>query len=61
MARKTCQYRSDAEEKKDVHVYRNKARNPALKRKFLPSLFREEQEEEGPPDPTPPLSKAAKV
>ncbi len=58
-ARKTCQYRSAAEEKNDVHVYRNKARNPALKRKILPSLFREEPAEGE--EAVPPMSKAAKV
>jgi hypothetical protein len=40
-------------------VYRNKARNPALKRKILPSLFREEPAEGE--EAVPPLSKAAKV
>jgi hypothetical protein len=40
-------------------VYRNKARNPALKRKILPSLFREEPAEGE--EAVPPMSKAAKV
>lgn len=46
--RKSCQYRSEAEEKHDVHVYRNKGKNSNLKKKVLPSLFetKEEQEEE---------------
>ncbi len=42
-----------------MHVYRNKARNPALKRKILPSLFREEPPEGE--EAVPALSKAAKV
>jgi len=46
--RKSCQYRSEAEEKHDVHVYRNKGKNSNLKKKVLPSLFetKEENEEE---------------
>ncbi len=42
-----------------MHVFRNKARNPALKRKILPSLFREEPAEGE--EAVPPMSKAAKV
>jgi len=39
--RKTCQYRSQEEEKKDVHVFRNKAKDDNLKKKILPTLFEE--------------------
>jgi hypothetical protein len=60
--RKTCQYRPEAEEKKDVHVYRNKARNLQLKQKIMPSLFKQEQEEEGGGEGEPTTeSKSAKV
>jgi len=47
--RKSCQYRSEAEEKHDVHVFRNKGKNVNLKKKVMPSLFEteEEKKEEG--------------
>jgi len=44
--KKSCQYRSEAEEKHDVHVYRNKGKNSNLKKKVLPSLFEEKEEQE---------------
>merc|ERR1711874_912483 len=46
--RKACQYRSEEEEKRDVHVFRNKGKNVNLKKKNTPSLFEkaEELEEE---------------
>merc|ERR1712059_151112 len=37
--RKTCQYRSEEEEKRDFHVYKNKSKNDDLKKKVLPTLF----------------------
>merc|ERR550519_1275714 len=44
--RKACQYRSEEEEKRDVHVFRNKGKNVNLKKKILPSLFENEEEEQ---------------
>jgi protein KRI1 len=41
--RKTCQYRSELEEKKDVVVFKNKGKNVDLKRKVLPSIFAADQ------------------
>jgi len=40
--RKTCQYRTEEEERKDFHVFRNKAKDDRLKKKILPTLFDEE-------------------
>ena len=37
--RKTCQYRNEEDERKDFHVFRNKAKDGKLKKKLLPSLF----------------------
>ncbi|CAG0893188.1 unnamed protein product [Cyprideis torosa] len=37
--KKTCQYRTDSEEKYDKAAYRNKASNTALKTRLLPSVF----------------------
>ena len=52
--RKTCQYRSEQEERKDLHVYKNKSRDDYLKKKIMPTLFEDakpaEEEEEGHPD-----------
>ena len=43
--RKTCSYRDDAEERRDVAVFRGKANNFELKKKLLPSLFKDGAEE----------------
>ena len=43
--RKTCMYRREEEEKKDFHVYKNRAKDERLKKKLLPTLFKEEVEE----------------
>merc|ERR1712037_217432 len=43
--RKTCMYRREEEEKKDFHVYKNRAKDLRLKKKLLPTLFKEEVEE----------------
>merc|ERR1712192_84306 len=43
--RKTCMYRREEEEKKDFHVYKNKAKDERLKKKLLPTLFKAEVEE----------------
>lgn len=43
--RKTCQYRSEMEEKKEQMIYKSKGNNFDLKKKVLPSLFEEKQEE----------------
>jgi len=43
--RKTCMYRREEEEKKDFHVYKNRAKDERLKKKLLPTLFKEEAEE----------------
>jgi len=39
--RKTCQYRSEEEERKDFHVFRNKAKDVNFKKKVMPTLFDE--------------------
>ena len=60
--RKTCQYWSDAEERQDVHVYRNKGSNLPLKRKVLPSLFKEQDDDGDEGEKAAPTeSKSAKV
>jgi len=41
--RKTCQYRSQDDERRDQHVFRNKGKNVELKQKLLPSIFQEEE------------------
>merc|ERR1712032_1738271 len=43
--RKTCMYRREEEEKKDFHVYKNRAKDERLKKKLLPTLYKEEVEE----------------
>ena len=43
--RKTCSYRDDEEERRDVAVFRGKGRNFELKKKVLPSLFKEDPED----------------
>ena len=43
--RKTCSYRDDEEERRDVAVFRGKSKNFELKKKLLPSLFKEDAEE----------------
>jgi len=40
--RKTCQYRSDHEEKHDLQVFKSKGNNIELKKKVLPSLYAED-------------------
>merc|ERR1712142_569274 len=37
--RKTCQYRSQDDERKDFHVFRNKGKDSNLKKKIMPTLF----------------------
>ena len=37
--RKACQYRSQEEERKDYHVFRNKSKDQNLKKKIMPTLF----------------------
>jgi len=39
--RKTCQYRSQEEERKDFHVFRNKGKDINFKKKVMPTLFDE--------------------
>ncbi len=41
-----CTFRTEDDEKADVQLFRNRAKNLALKRKLLPSLFSENAEEE---------------
>ena len=53
--RKTCQYRNEEDERKDFHVFKNKAKNDTLKKKIMPTLFEdakplEDDEEEEHPD-----------
>ena len=43
--KKTCQYRSDKEEKADIEEYAKKKNNIELKKKMLPSLFLQNPEE----------------
>merc|ERR1712142_1443208 len=38
---KTCQYRSQEEERKDFHVFRNKGKDINFKKKVMPTLFDE--------------------
>merc|ERR1711962_655220 len=45
--RKTCQYRSEQDERKDFHVYKNKSKDANLKKKILPTLFDEAKTTEG--------------
>merc|ERR1740128_772463 len=45
--RKTCQYRSAEEERRDVHVFKNKGKNLQLKKKILPSVYTADDEEQG--------------
>jgi protein KRI1 len=44
--KKTCQYRTEEEEKGDVIVFGRKGKSIALKKKILPSLFAEDPPEE---------------
>merc|ERR1711909_77810 len=44
--KKTCSYRTPEEEKHDVFTFRNKGKNPHLKKKILPSLFVDPLEDE---------------
>jgi len=39
--RKTCQYRSQEEERKDFHVFRNKGKDINFKKKVMPTIFDE--------------------
>jgi len=43
--KKTCQYRSEQEEKADIEEYSKKKNNVGLKKKVLPSLFAQDPEE----------------
>ena len=43
--KKTCQYRSEQEEKADIEEYSKKKNNVTLKKKILPSLFAHDPEE----------------
>ena len=43
--KKTCQYRSNEDEDKDIKEYAKKKNNLSLKKKVLPSLFNEDPEE----------------
>lgn len=43
--KKTCQYRSDKEEKADIEEYAKKKNDIELKKKMLPSLFLQNPEE----------------
>lgn len=43
--KKTCQYRSEEEEKRDIEEYLKKETNVQLKAKILPSLFSQDPEE----------------
>ena len=42
--RKTCQYRSQEEERKDYYVFRNKSKDQNLNKKIIPTLFDEAAE-----------------
>ena len=44
--KKTCQYRSNEDEDKDIKEYAKKKNNVSLKKKILPSLFKEDPEED---------------
>ena len=44
--KKTCQYRSADEERKDFDEYERKSKNAKFKQKILPSLFKEDGEAE---------------
>merc|ERR1712179_301820 len=43
--RKTCQYRSQEEERKDFHVFRNKGKDINFKKKVMPTIFDETEKE----------------
>merc|ERR1719431_1725816 len=45
--RKTCQYRSQEEERKDFHVVRNKGKDINFKKKVMPTLFDETEDDKG--------------
>jgi len=45
--RKTCQYRSQEEERKDYHVFRNKGKDINFKKKVMPTLFDETVDQNG--------------
>ena len=40
--KKTCQYRSEQDERRDIELYKSKQNNTQLKHKILPSLFAED-------------------
>lgn len=42
--RKTCQYRTEQDERKDFHVFKNKSKDINLKKKILPTLFEPEED-----------------
>jgi len=60
--RKTCQYRSAEEERRDVHAYKIKQKNEQLKKKILPSIFTtdKDKEEVDPSDNSPTKTKKKK-
>ena len=44
--KKTCQYRTDAEEQEDILEFKRKGGNLNLKKKLLPSMFKQDPEED---------------
>jgi len=44
--KKTCQYRSEAEEQKDIQEFKRRGGNINLKKKLLPSIFKQDPEED---------------
>ena len=44
--KKTCQYRSEAEEQQDIQEFKRKGGNLNLKKKLLPSIFKQDPEED---------------
>ena len=44
--KKTCQYRSEAEEQHDIQEFKRKGGNINLKKKLLPSIFKQDPEED---------------
>ena len=44
--KKTCQFRSEEDERHDINLYKSKGGNVVLKKKVLPSLFAQDPEDE---------------
>ena len=44
--KKTCQYRTEAEEQQDIQEFKRKGGNLNLKKKLLPSIFKQDPEED---------------